>query len=401
MRMGKRVIAFLLCVCLTIGMYTPLSAETAEAATVVKTVTGNKNEELIFRFITEKMGLNSAVACGILANVYRECRFNEKAAGPGGVSYGICQWYKGNFDILVAYCERTGCDYRTLSSQLNFLKYDLQTRFIKLLNRLKTIPDTAEGAYQAAYEFCYNYERPKNYQSASDSRGILSQETFWPVFGKLKLDTAHTHTYTTEIKKATLSSDGYVKKKCKECKYVQSTQVIKKITSVTISDTYLVYNGKTQKPTVKVKDSAGKTVSSSNYTVTYPANCKNAGIYRLTVTFKGNYSGKKIIAYQIVPKGTSLSSVTGKKKSLYVKWKKNTTQTSGYQLQYTTKTSFKGANAPIVTVKNSTTVHSLNKLSAKKRYYVRVRTYRKILYNGKYVNIYSPWSQVKNAVTKA
>ena len=183
MQWGKKVCSLILCVCLVLGMSVPLSAQKAEAAAVTKTVTGNQNEILIYNYVTEEMGLNSAVACGILANVYRECRFNEKAAGACDVSYGICQWYMGNYVLLVNYCNGQGTDYRTLSAQLDFLNYDLQTRFAKLLKYLKEIPNTEQGAYEAAYQFCYNYERPRNYKRASESRGILSRETYWPVFG--------------------------------------------------------------------------------------------------------------------------------------------------------------------------------------------------------------------------
>ena len=188
---------------------------------------------------------------------------------------------------------------------------------------------------------------------------------------------------------------------CSECNDVDSTQVIRKIAKVQLSDNSFVYNGKTRKPSVTVKDSEGKKISSSNYSVSYSSGCKNVGIYTVTVTFKGNYSGKTTMTYQIVPKATSIKSVTGKKKSLYVKWTKNTTQTTGYQLQFTTKNSFQNANAATITVKSKTTAQTLKKLSAKKRYYVRIRTYKNLKYNGKKVNVYSAWSKTRNAVTKA
>ena len=406
MQWGKKVCSLILCVCLVLGMSVPLSAQKAEAAAVTKTVTGNQNEILIYNYVTEEMGLNSAVACGILANVYRECRFNEKAAGACDVSYGICQWYMGNYVLLVNYCNGQGTDYRTLSAQLDFLNYDLQTRFAKLLKCLREIPNTEQGAYEAAYQFCYNYERPRNYKRASESRGELSKETFWPVFGNPDMITEleaqeHTHTYTTVVNKATLSEDGSIQKICSECNDVDSTQVIRKIAKVQLSDNSFVYNGKTRKPSVTVKDSEGKKISLSNYSVSYSSGCKNVGIYTVTVTFKENYSGKTTMTYQIVPKATSIKSVTGKKKSLYVKWTKNTTQTTGYQLQFTTKNSFQNANAATITVKSKTTAQTLKKLSAKKRYYVRIRTYKNLKYNGKKVNVYSAWSKTRNAVTKA
>lgn len=403
--MGKKLLSLLLCFCLVLGVYTPLTAENAEASTVVKTVTGNQNEALIFSYLTEEMGLNSAGACGILANVYRECRFNEKSAGASGLSYGICQWYNGNYQRLLTYCADRGFDYRTLAAQLYFLKYDLESRFSKLLASLKAVPNSSEGAYEAAYLFCYNYERPRNYESASESRGELSQLTFWPVFGNVRLilplDTpTHIHTYATVVGKATLTTDGSIRKICSICKNVQSTQVIRKIASVKLSGSSFVYNGKTQKPLVVVKDSAGKIISGTNYTVSYMSNSKNVGIYRVTVTFKGNYSGKVAMTYQIVPKNLTLRSVSGKKKSLYVKWSKNTTQTSGYQLQYSTDSAFQGGKAPVITLKNKTTSKTLKKLSAKRRYYVRIRAYTAVKYNGKYCRVFSAWSQVKSAVTR-
>lgn len=403
MQVKKRILSLVLCLCLVCGVYVPQSAEKVEAAATISTVTGNRNEALIFSYLTEKMGLNSAAACGILANVYRECRFNEKAAGTA--SYGICQWYNGNFTRLKDYCERNGYDYRTLSAQLYFLNYDLQQRFGKLLTSLKSVPNTAEGAYKAAYDFCYNYERPQSYKTASVSRGELAQTEFWPVFGGqrliMELDSAtHIHTMKTVTNKASLAADGSIVKVCSECGYEEQSQIINRIAKVTLSDTSFVYNGKTRKPSVKVTDSQGNRISSSYYSVTYSGKCKSVGKYKVTVKFKGSYSGQKVLTFQIVPKGTTLKSVTGKKKSLYVKWSKNKTQTTGYQIQYSTNATFTGSNVKSVTVKNSTTAKTLSKLSAKKRYYVRIRTYKSLKYEGKTIKLYSSWSKAKNAVTR-
>ena len=41
--------------------------------------------------------------------------------------------------------------------------------------------------------------------------------------------------------------------------------------------------------------------------------------------------------------------------------------------------------------KNKTTSKSVSKLSAKKKYYVRVRTYKTVKINGKNVKFYSAW----------
>lgn len=135
--------------------------------------------------------------------------------------------------------------------------------------------------------------------------------------------------------------------------------------TITLSKTSYVHDGKTKKPTVKVVGSNGKTINSSNYTVSYASGRKNVGKYAVKITFKGNYSGTKTLYFTINPKGTSISSVSAKSKGFTVKWKKQATQTTGYQIQYSTSSKF--TNAKTVTVgKNSTTSNTISKFSAKK-----------------------------------
>ena len=105
------------------------------------------------------------------------------------------------------------------------------------------------------------------------------------------------------------------------------------------------------------------------------------------------------MTYSINPKGTSVSKVTAAKKGFKVTWKKQTTQTTGYQVQYSTSSKFKSAKTATIS-KNKTTSKSVSKLSAKKKYYVRVRTYKTVKVNGKNVKLYSGWSKAKSVTTK-
>ena len=84
-----------------------------------------------------------------------------------------------------------------------------------------------------------------------------------------------------------------------------------------------------------------------------------------------------------------------KKKKMTVKWKKQTKLTTGYQIQYSTSKNFKGAKTQTIT-KNKKTSCIIKKLKSKKKYYVRVRTYKKV--KGK--KYYSKWSKVKSVKTK-
>ena len=75
------------------------------------------------------------------------------------------------------------------------------------------------------------------------------------------------------------------------------------------------------------------------------------GSYTVTVTLKGEYSGTKKASFEIVPKGTSVSNVTAKRKALALEWKKQTSQTTGYQIQYSTSEKFMKKTTETVTIR--------------------------------------------------
>ena len=208
------------------------------------------------------------------------------------------------------------------------------------------------------------------------------------------------HSYKAQLTKATTAKDGQSYKKCSVCGAVTGKSVIAKASNIKLNKTAYTYNGKVQKPSVTVKNSKGKALKNgTDYTVSYPKGMKNVGKYTVKVTLKGNYSGSKSMTYNINPKGTSVSKVTAAKKGFKVTWKKQTTQTTGYQVQYSTSSKFKSAKTVTIS-KNKTTSKSVSKLSAKKKYYVRVRTYKTVKVNGKNVKLYSGWSKAKSVTTK-
>ena len=68
---------------------------------------------------------------------------------------------------------------------------------------------------------------------------------------------------------------------------------------VKLESTKVKYNGKAQTPKVIVKDAAGKTIASKNYTVYY-SNNKKVGTAKAKVIFKGKYKGTKTLKFKIV-----------------------------------------------------------------------------------------------------
>ncbi|MBQ8980604.1 MAG: fibronectin type III domain-containing protein, partial [Eubacterium sp.] len=77
-------------------------------------------------------------------------------------------------------------------------------------------------------------------------------------------------------------------------------------------------------------------------------------------------------------------------------WKKKTTNVNGYQVQCATNKKFTKNKKSVNITKNATTKTTIKKLKGGKKYYIRIRTYKKI--NGK--KYYGPWSKAKTVTTK-
>lgn len=110
-------------------------------------------------------------------------------------------------------------------------------------------------------------------------------------------------------------------------------------------------------------------------------------------TYYGPYSD--VLKTTTATDKTKISKVKGAKKKLTVNWKK-VSKATGYQVQVATDKKFKKNKKSLTISKNKTISKTIKKLNSKKKYYVRVRTYRKV--GGK--KVYSSWSSVKNIKTK-
>ena len=207
------------------------------------------------------------------------------------------------------------------------------------------------------------------------------------------------HTKVSTVTKATINKNGKIVTTCSVCKKTLSTKIIPKISSAKLSSNTFTYNGKTIKPLVIVKDSKGKKINNSNYTVAYSKGLKNVGNYKVTIKFKGNYSGTVNKTFTIFPKSTTLTNLSSSKKKVKVKWKKKVSQTNGYQLQYSLNSNFKSAKLLNVT-NNKVTTKLISNLKSKKKYYVRIRTYKNVKVKGKSTKLYSTWSKSLNVKVK-
>ena len=137
------------------------------------------NEQLCFLFLTQVMGYNAAAAAGVLANINAESGFKTAINGDGGTSYGLCQWHASRKTRLITYCAQYGLDVNSLIGQLMYLMYELETYYPAVHRYLKGVSNTAQGAYDAGYYFCYNYEAPANKASKSVTRGNSAKSTYF------------------------------------------------------------------------------------------------------------------------------------------------------------------------------------------------------------------------------
>lgn len=118
------------------------------------------------------------------------------------------------------------------------------------------------------------------------------------------------HNYVDMVAvKATTTRNGYSSYRCSRCDLEKSRTNIYRIDTVRLSTTEYTYNGKVRTPSVIVKDTKGKTISSQYYTVTYDSGRKSVGTYNVKVTFKGNYNGVITLTFKIKPISISKCSV--------------------------------------------------------------------------------------------
>ena len=153
------------------------------------------------------------------------------------------------------------------------------------------------------------------------------------------------------------------------------------------------YTGKniTQSITVKYN---GKTLKKgTDYTVSYSSS-KSIGTATVKIAGKGSYTGTITKTFKINPAKQEIQKLTAKSKAFFVDWAQKGSAT-GYEIQYATNSKFTSAKKVTIT-NNKTDTKTISKLSGKKKYYVRVRSYTTV----KGTKYYGAWSASKSVTTK-
>ena len=125
------------------------------------------NLKAAFDYLISK-GFNAAAVVGVLANIRAESNFNTSAVGDHGTSFGICQWHNNRGENMKKF---VGSDWSTnLTKQIDYLIFELQNSYKKVLSTMMNCPNTLTGAKQVADVFVRKFEIPSNVDSESQKR---------------------------------------------------------------------------------------------------------------------------------------------------------------------------------------------------------------------------------------
>ena len=209
----------------------------------------------------------------------------------------------------------------------------------------------------------------------------------------LKKGTDYTVSYSnnTKVGTATVKITGKGNYTGSVSKTYSIKNNFKKATVSGISTKAFTGNNITQSITVKCN---GKTLKNgTDYTVSY-SNNKNIGTATVKITGKGSYTGTITKTFKINPAKQEIQKLTAKSKAFFVDWAQKGSAT-GYEIQYATNSKFTSAKKVTIT-NNKTDTKTISKLSGKKKYYVRVRSYTTV----KGTKYYGAWSASKSVTTK-
>ena len=228
------------------------------------------------------------------------------------------------------------------------------------------------------------------------------------------------HTYSKQVVLPTYDEQGYTIYTCKVCNYSYKDDFTDKLERPTEKPTVKPTEKPTAaptkptekptaaptnpaenptaaptKPTEKPTATPTKPTEKPTATPTNPTASNSAATLSQSANSQTSNTKRATSAKVKKPKKTSVKKLKAKKGSVKLTWSK-TNGVKGYEIQLATDKKFKKNKKTVIIKKQKTTKTTVKKLKAKKKYYVRIRTYKTV--NGK--KVYSSWSKVKSVKTK-
>ena len=168
---GTRLLALLIAVILCMSHVLAANIFREEDYEVVPDYSQMDVDAAVTTYLSREMKLNLAAVCGILANIEYESDFSPTVWGDDGTSYGLCQWHESRCRSLFSFCQENGYDVDSVYGQMKYLQYELEENYPAVLEYLRLVEDSPNGAYQAAWYWCYYFEIPAQRDVQADFRG--------------------------------------------------------------------------------------------------------------------------------------------------------------------------------------------------------------------------------------
>ena len=220
----------------------------------------------------------------------------------------------------------------------------------------------------------------------------------------------HQYTNWIEIKKPSCTEAGDAERKCSVCGAEEvihfdarghiwmNEPTVDKASTCTEEGSMSIHCavcGAHKPDTEEIIDKAGHNWSSV-YTIDKKATFSAAGSKSIHCSVcDAVKEGSAVSIPKLTVKGTAFSSVVAAKKGFIAKWKKGS-GINGYEIQYALNSKFTKSKKSVKVTKPGAVSKKIANLKAKKKYWVRIRTYKMVSGN----TYYSTWSKAKTVTTK-
>ena len=140
----------------------------------------NADEQSLYTYFTTA-GMTPEGAAGLIGNLVAESHLNPMATNSSGY-FGLAQWGPGRKQNLIAFCEQRRYAYTSITGQVEFIIYEMQTSYSGVWNHLQSCPSATFAAQDIAlkYEICiggdYTYTAPC-YSTSEKLQGLPSRIT--------------------------------------------------------------------------------------------------------------------------------------------------------------------------------------------------------------------------------
>lgn len=316
---------------------------------------------------------------------------------------------------------RSGCNFSfNVVSQERFRKYylsEMKTDQEYVFGTVSTERYLANGSYSKYYQFIpeasgkYNFETSvtKHDDSCKVTAEYIIYQDGQEVSNEQKLEAGKEYIvkfygrHSDACQNTDLTSLKPVIKVTKAASDQEPTTATTEVTTVTTATTEATTVTVTEKPTTETTEEP-TTAKATDEPATKPDTPSNDTSEKpftpstnqpTTASNKKDNTTKPATPTVKQPNGSKIKKVKAAKKALTITWTK-VNDIKGYEIWLSTDKKFK-KNKKIVLVGNpKTTKKTVKKLKAKKKYYVRIRTYKKVGFK----KVYSKWLNVKSAKTK-